>query len=255
MKVYAMVKKGSNADKAVCEDSLLFRSVSVHGYISSVICGSTFHLDFPSDFEYLAALSDGIGGSNAGEVASRFILNKLAGTSFPVELSRDHIIAEIKSINEQLIKLSQEDKALSGMGATLSGIISGPEYAWLFHTGNSRVYVTNGGFLRQLTNDHTRSHKKPWQKRDSRILSCMGGGKLEHLDMLQITDIQQFLPQPGTNGKIIITTDGIHDHMDNEDLEDLLSLCKDDISFCNEAMKLAQKNESDDDMSILVITP
>jgi len=255
MKVFAMSKKGSDPEKTACEDSILFRIISKHGYISSVIWGSSFELEIPYGDECLAAVSDGIGESNAGEVASRFILNNLAKTHFPAELSRDRIIAEIKSINEHLIRYSQQDKVLSSMGATLSGIIAGYNGAWLFHTGNSRVYVTNGGFLRQLTNDHTRSFGKPWRKRDSRILSCMGGGKQEHLDMLQVTEILQYLPEAGTSGKIVFTTDGIHDHMENEDLEDLLSQSRDDVSFSSRAMELALKNDSDDDMSIMIITP
>jgi len=254
MKIFAMAKMGVRADKTVCEDSILFKADTCYGGVRSIIWGSVFQFEIPGSDGFIAAISDGIGGLAAGETASRFILNSLAETDFPANPAGNQITAEIKSINERLIKLSQTDESLHRMGATLAGILTGADSAWLFHTGNSRIYVTNGSFLRQLTKDHTNSQGKPWKMRDNEILSCMGGGKPEYLDMLQVMDVKQFLPKEGGDGKIIFTTDGIHDHMDNGDLEDILSQTRDNMSFCNAAIKLALKNGSDDDISIMIIT-
>lgn len=103
----------------------------------------------------LFAVADGMGGAQAGEVASRVAVEafeKVAGDELPPEelLKRTATVA-----NRQIFELAQTDTARSGMGTTLTAaLVKGDEISF-GHVGDSRAYVLRAGKLRQITNDHS----------------------------------------------------------------------------------------------------
>lgn len=108
----------------------------------------------------LLIMSDGMGGTRAGEEASRFCADRL-----PAELAaraagagdRGGKLRESLIItHEALVARSRSHEAWRGMGATLSAfwILPAGE-AVLGHVGDSRVYALHGGELRQLSEDHS----------------------------------------------------------------------------------------------------
>ena len=89
---------------------------------------------------YLFAIADGMGGYNAGEVASRLALEKL------------------KAEKEDLIRYekARSDASLEGMGTTLCGIyFTGTGKGYVFNVGDSRVYLLRKDQLKQITRDHS----------------------------------------------------------------------------------------------------
>lgn len=114
----------------------------------------------------LFIVSDGMGGHQAGEVASRAVVTilpemierRMAGTSWP----RNRIVELV--LRETILQLSQRLRAesagrvgLKGMGATVAlAWLRGPEWvAHLAHMGDSRIYLYRRGGLTQLTEDHS----------------------------------------------------------------------------------------------------
>lgn len=99
-------------------------------------------------------VADGMGGAQAGEVASQ-----LAAETFDVEIEGSNIeqaLAErARAANSRIFELSREDASRSGMGTTLTGaVLSGGEVG-IVHVGDSRAYLFRDGELRQLTRDHS----------------------------------------------------------------------------------------------------
>jgi protein phosphatase len=101
-------------------------------------------------------VADGMGGAQAGEVAS-----KAAADAFDVDLPdgppeqvlRETILAANRTIHE----LARADPSRAGMGTTLTAAIvdaAGEEVA-IGHVGDSRAYRLRGGKLEQLTRDHS----------------------------------------------------------------------------------------------------
>ena len=103
------------------------------------------------------AIADGMGGAQAGEVASRLaaaVLEEADGT----QPSGEARVAElIQEANRRVYERSNEDAAVSGMGTTMtvallddaSGTVA------IGHVGDSRAYLVRDGELEQLTEDHT----------------------------------------------------------------------------------------------------
>ena len=104
--------------------------------------------------ETLFAVADGIGGFEAGEVASRIAVEALRELEpgAPFE-------AAIGEANRRILAVGRGDERLSGMGTTVvalrfGGIRERP-VAEVAHVGDSRAYLLRGGNLRPLTEDHS----------------------------------------------------------------------------------------------------
>jgi protein phosphatase len=104
--------------------------------------------------ETLFVVADGIGGFEAGEVASRIAVDVLRelepGASFE---------AAIREANRRILAVGRGDERLSGMGTTIVATRFGgtreEPVAEIAHVGDSRAYLLRGGSLRPLTEDHS----------------------------------------------------------------------------------------------------
>ena len=103
----------------------------------------------------LFAVADGMGGAQAGELASR-----LAATSLE-EFTQTHgeqsAADLVQEANARIYRRSREDPAAAGMGSTITvALVDGTAGAVsLAHVGDSRAYLLRGGSLEQLTADHS----------------------------------------------------------------------------------------------------
>lgn len=104
----------------------------------------------------LFAVADGMGGAQAGEVASR-----LAAAAFREYRGADALSAEarlraiIEEANRRIYARASSDPHASGMGTTVTAaLVTGSEVA-VGHVGDSRCYLLRGGALAQLTEDHS----------------------------------------------------------------------------------------------------
>ena len=104
--------------------------------------------------ETLFAVADGIGGFEAGEVASRIAIEVLgeleAGSSF------EEAIGEA---NRRILAAGRGDERLSGMGTTVVAVRFGGTHAEpvaeVAHVGDSRAYLLRSGDLSPVTEDHS----------------------------------------------------------------------------------------------------
>ena len=104
----------------------------------------------------LFAVADGMGGAQAGEVASGLaaaVLEEGAGD----ERGEERVASLIQEANRRVFQRSNEDAATSGMGTTMTVALvdsSGGTIAF-GHVGDSRAYRVRDGLLEQLTDDHS----------------------------------------------------------------------------------------------------
>ncbi len=102
----------------------------------------------------LFAVADGMGGAQAGEVASGLaaaVLNEADGE----ERGEERVASLIQEANRRVFQRSSEDESTSGMGTTMTvALVDGDTIAF-GHVGDSRAYRVRGGVLEQLTDDHS----------------------------------------------------------------------------------------------------
>lgn len=109
--------------------------------------------------EYLFVVADGMGGHQAGDVASRlgtetfvhrYFELREASTPIPEALRES-----ISRANEEILEKATADLKKRGMGTTFSAVVITNMKAHIVHVGDTRIYITRENEIVRLTTDHT----------------------------------------------------------------------------------------------------
>jgi serine/threonine protein phosphatase PrpC len=180
--------------------------------------------------ETLFAVADGIGGFEAGEVASSIAVQVLEelepGAPFEVA---------IQEANRRILTVGRGDEKLSGMGTTIVAVRFGGTQerpvAEIAHVGDSRAYLLRGGDLKPLTEDH------------SLVAELVRSGELtrdqaaEHPQKNLITralgaddevDVDTAVLPVETGDRIVLCSDGLSDMVPEGRILEILSDSPDD---------------------------
>ena len=213
------------------------------------------------------AVSDGMGGGNAGDIASSLILQQMteiipetfkaaAAGFFPDSLS--HLGDALRSIHEQINAAADGCEQKSGMAATLALAWFTPENLYLANAGDSRIYRSRDGKLEQLSRDHTSAWGQ-WKRgeiseiqyrthpRRAALYEVVGGGHGKvHPHFAAISY------QPGD--RFLVCSDGLIDGLWERHISDALAACPPDPAETAAALlKRAIDNSGIDDTSLIVI--
>ena len=148
------------------------------------------------------------------------------------------------------------------MATTLSGICIDDEKSSIFHIGNTRIYIFQSSYIKQITEDHTsvnwlvkagKLSKKDaeFYDRQNEITACFGGGNPTLINSLKFDENHEML----SNAKrIVLTSDGVHEYVSVDELEDILNTANIyPLQACKKIINLAKTNGSNDDKSIAII--
>lgn len=233
MTVYAATRKGKN--KSHSEDRIV---------IDEVILNDECRL-FENIIPKIIGISDGVGGNDGGDIAAQFLCERIN------LLSDGEMMKNFSELKNELLRYAGAVSGKEKMAATLSAVIFGKETK-IFHIGNTRIFAVQGSYLKQITNDHTTYNllrfRGLYEEADhcnkSEIVSCFGGGN----DKLFSPDIvENFIPK-----RFIISSDGIHDYVDIDSMEEIICSEKSCQEICDKLMQTALNNGSCDDMSIVL---
>lgn len=108
----------------------------------------------------LYAVADGMGGHNAGEVASGLAIEELKKRvpglkGLDTDRIQDWILATIKEANRMVYEASLRAEEMEGMGTTLTTLVIKGNKAVIGHVGDSRIYLWRESTLSLLSEDHS----------------------------------------------------------------------------------------------------
>ncbi len=107
---------------------------------------------------HLLAVADGMGGYEAGEVASAAVISTVAPldrTELPPAELIDALASAVATAKQALRHIVDTDPAVGSMGTTLTAMLWSGGTAAVCHIGDSRAYLLRDGDLYQITRDHT----------------------------------------------------------------------------------------------------
>lgn len=211
------------------------------------------------------AVSDGMGGGNAGDIASSILLQRMseiipetfkiaASGFFPDCLS--HLGDAIRSVHEH-INQSASSEETRGMAATLALAWFTPENLYIANVGDSRIYRSRQGKLEQLSRDHTRAWAQ-WKRgeiteiqyrshpRRSALYEVIGAGHAAVCPHFAAVPYQ-----PGD--RFLICSDGLIDGLWERHLADALAAEFPPRQTAEVLMKRAIDNAGIDDTTLIVI--
>ena len=207
----------------------------------------------------LAIVCDGLGGNNAGEIASSLsvevIYNSFSGSEEQDYLKRikDSIEAANKSIKAES---SKEDK-YDGMATTAEILFIKDKTAYWGHVGDSRIYNLKNGKLKQLTKDHSLIQKliddgyltlnqAETHPNKNIIMRALGDSDSVEIDLSKLKLV------PSDSYKFLVCTDGVTNVVNNDELEKLLSN-KDMGNISKNLTSLVEKRGAPDNFSFVIL--
>jgi PPM family protein phosphatase len=103
----------------------------------------------------LFVVADGMGGAQAGEVASRIAVECFQQGLEDAADPERRLLAHAQAANARIYELSHSHAEQAGMGTTLTAVYVGEREVAIAHVGDSRAYCLRDGELERLTDDHS----------------------------------------------------------------------------------------------------
>ncbi|HJS92908.1 MAG TPA: Stp1/IreP family PP2C-type Ser/Thr phosphatase, partial [Solirubrobacteraceae bacterium] len=100
-------------------------------------------------------VADGMGGAQAGEVASRLAIEAFEHGLPDDGSPEERLAARVREANRQIYDRSRADRGRAGMGTTLTAAYVDDAHVAIAHVGDSRAYLFRDGTLQRLTQDHS----------------------------------------------------------------------------------------------------
>jgi serine/threonine protein phosphatase PrpC len=204
----------------------------------------------------LFAVADGMGGAQAGEVASALAAGALeeSGANDGGERRVSELIQEA---NRRVHERATTDAATAGMGTTITAALVEPDGRVVFgHVGDSRAYLLRDDKLEQLTNDHTlvaelvrRGELSPGEAQvhpqRSVITRALGTDPDVDVDTFAVD------AQPGDI--YLICSDGLSSMVDSRDIEEILRRNRTDLEGASRALiQAANRGGGEDNITAVL---
>lgn len=243
MKITVGVKKG--IEKNQCDDTAV---------VGCNVINDDYY-EYEGAIPIIVGVADGVGGNAGGKEASTFVANKLKDMEGIPD--REHFKEAVLRINNELMEYAAHIPGKERMATTMT-VLAMLEHGYaIAHIGNTRLYIAQGNYLKQFTKDHT-TYQMLIDRGDAteaeacnpdEIYACLGGGNSNLISPLMVMDFN--------NGELpnvlILTSDGIHEFIDIDSLEDLVFSRKSDREIVEKAISEALEKGSKDDMTMIIV--
>ena len=208
---------------------------------------TTLTVSTPEDGFFYLLVSDGMGGHEDGEEASRFALDEIKEQLVLHQISPERFEDELREaasyISFKLNNAAAQRGQSRPMGCTLTGVIWHYGHIWLINAGDSRSYRFREGVLRQLTTDDNERGLTGNPEAGKLLLNCLGGGCEGRL---QVQSLDGKLLE---GDALLICSDGLSDMLSDEEIEE--ALCDGDC--CAESLfRSACERGGTDNISVIL---
>jgi protein phosphatase len=206
----------------------------------------------------LFAVADGVGGHQAGEVASQMSVETLE-EAFE-EPTTEGLVAAVKEANQAVWHLAQSASEKRGMGTTLTVVAlvqeDGEEHLAVANVGDSRAYLFQQGELTQLTEDHSlveelyrdgQITREEAEVHPQRSIITRALGMEPEIEV----DSWQLIPYRGD--RILLCSDGLTNEVSNERIESTLRRISDPQEVAQDLVRQARANGGNDNITVVVI--
>ena len=203
----------------------------------------------------LFAVADGMGGAQAGELASSLAAAALKDSQEPGGGGEERVDELIQQANRRVYERQSQDTAASGMGTTMTVALVEDGRVAIGHVGDSRAYLIRGGSLEQLTEDH------------SLVAELVRSGKLSpeeaegHPQRSVITralgtdpdvDVDTFSIETRPGDLFLICSDGLTTMVDDETILAVITRNRDDLESAAKALvRAANKGGGEDNITVV----
>lgn len=216
------------------------------------------YLDLPE--RGIFAVADGVGGAQAGEVASQTAIEILgeAFTNMPETADAEEVMrAAFSKANEAIFEMASEVPQLSKMATTIVAVHLRGDVATIGHVGDSRVYrVDPRGIIKQETLDHSivaeevragRMTEEEAAVHPSRNIISRAIGAEPSVEI----DLKTIMIEPGTS--FLLCSDGVTRHVGDDEITNILSNGHEAAISCGRLKDLCFERGAEDNLTAVVV--
>lgn len=213
----------------------------------------------------LAVLADGMGGHNAGDIASDMTINEMKRLFLQAEASlfassedrTKWLEQAISQVNEKIYHYSLSNKGCEGMGTTVIAAIFAETNVTICHVGDSRVYHFTDSSCEQITRDHSfvnallekgaiSEEEAINHPKKNLILRAVGTEETIVADYFEVT------LQP--DSYLLICSDGLSNKLTTTEMFAILSLSMSLKEKGEKLVQLANDSGGEDNISLVLVS-
>lgn len=204
----------------------------------------------------LMIVADGMGGHNAGDLASRYTVESMVAYIERSEEKRPIPLLSmaIHYANDLVMEKAKTDKALEGMGTTVVAATIQDGYLYVANVGDSRLYLIDQE-IEQITRDH------------SLVEEMIRIGELQHQDARSHPDRNVITRAIGVNSpvkidffdmkleegdRILLCSDGLTNMVDDDEILHIVKKCASPQEAAQRLVTEANKNGGKDNVSVVL---
>jgi protein phosphatase len=220
----------------------------------------------------LVVLADGMGGYNAGEVASGMAttvivaeMRQILATTQPNQIDpRTNQTIAARLVREQVLRANssiyqaaQNQPQYAGMGTTLVVSLFYDNRVLVAHLGDSRLYLLRDGAFRQLTRDHSLLQEQI----DSGLLSAEQAKNAQHKNLVTKAlgidpsvepEIHEYQTRPGD--LYLVCSDGLCDMVEDHEISMALQALGGNLKLAaQQLVQMANDNGGRDNVSVILV--
>ncbi|MER2007590.1 MAG: Stp1/IreP family PP2C-type Ser/Thr phosphatase [Psychrobacillus sp.] len=213
------------------------------------------------DGRILAVVADGMGGHNAGDVASEMAITEFEkyfhAYNPSVVPAKDWLMYTFQTINQLIAQHSSSNTGCEGMGTTLIAGLFENSKVIIAHIGDSRVYQITQNLVRQITRDHSfvnvlldsgeiNEEQAKTHPMKNAIMKAVGTERTIHPDFFEV--------EFAANSYFLFCTDGLSNKISESYIQHLLYSKKSLYEMGNELVEEANKSGGEDNISLILLT-
>jgi len=214
--------------------------------------------------DQLFAVADGMGGHNAGEVASALATTLLLERAVGQTLTPEWFVEAITSINRTIHESAAESTERRGMGTTIcalalvnpQGETTEPQQVALANVGDSRIYLARAGTFRQLSVDHSYVQELVTEGLITEEEARVHPRRNIVTRALGIDDrvsVDSWLIPLFAGDRFILCSDGLVDEVPTADIAALATQQKEPQIIADALVALAKRNGGRDNITVVVV--
>ncbi len=213
----------------------------------------------------LYIVSDGMGGQNAGEVASfnasksiekYFTDDRLKKMKGNPDIIKKALLYSVQFAHKTVLDLQKEKPEFKGMGCTIIVAYIDNDILHICHVGDTRGYILNKSGLKLLTTDH--SQVMELVKQGKMTIEEARKSSMKNQLRQAIGAPMKIVPEYVTHNlesdtKLLLCSDGLWDTVSDLDIENILFFPKPVKDICNDLIHKANMEGGHDNITVLVV--
>lgn len=211
-----------------------------------------------SDFS-IYVIADGMGGHNAGEVASKIAVDTTICYMKSADINskdmEDHLLRAIDTANRKIFQLSKQNEKLSGMGTTITVCLVKEGKMVTANVGDSGCYILKKNGIAKITKDHSlvqqlldegsiTEEEAAIHPNKNIITRALGTNLSVEADIFKI-DLRDVY-------KVLMCTDGLSNEVELNEMYDIIMGNNNNNDACRQLIELSKLKGGRDNISVIV---